>query len=114
MPKDDILGLLERLTPEDTRWMMQQVESLQGPQDYMDDLDEFNRNDNAKSKVIVWGFFKYIDLISGLILKLGNIAIEEALQFEQSQSHYVPWVLKYCCDSRFIKGIRESLPFLEL
>jgi len=114
IPEPQILELFGSLKPEDTTWIMQYVETLGGPQDYMEDLDEYDDEDNSKAEIIVRGFFGFVDLVSLLILKLGDEAIEEAKRFENSSSYYVPWVLKYCTDQRFANGISESFPFLEI
>jgi hypothetical protein len=114
IPELQILELLGRMEPADTIWMMDYIESLTGPQDYMDDLDEYDDNDKAKGEIIVKGFFAFIDLVSVFILKLGDDAIEEARQFENSSSQYAPFVLRYCTDPRFSKGIYENFPFLEM
>jgi hypothetical protein len=113
IPEPQIVELLGRMVPADTIWMMKYIESLAGPQDYMDDLDEHDDFDNAKGEVTVKGFFQFIDLVSLLILKLGDDAIAEAKRFENSSSHYAPYILRYCTDPRFAKGIREDFPFLE-
>ena len=113
IPKSQIMELLGRMEPADTIWMMEYIESLTGPQVYMDDLDEYDDNDNAKGEFIVKGFFAFIDLVSVFILKLGDDAIEEARRFENSSSQFAPFVLQYCTDPRFSKGIYESFPFLE-
>ena len=114
IPEREILDFFECLGPEDVTWIMEYVETLSGPQDYMDDLDECDDNDNVKGEIIVKGFFHFIDLVSLLILKLGDDAIEEAKRFKDSSSHYVPYVLKYCIEQRFAKGISEPFPFLKI
>lgn len=114
VPEARILELLQHLKPGDVAWIMEYVERLQGPQGYLENRDEYDDADNAKSEIIVLGFFKFIDLVSALIIKLGDEAVEEAKRFENSSSHYVPWVLRYCTDQRFKNGISESFPFLEI
>jgi hypothetical protein len=111
--EQEILELTASLGPADATWIMEYVETLVGPQDYMDDLDECDENDNAKGEKIATGFFLFIDLVSLLILKLGDDAIEKAKCFENSKSHYAPYVLKYCTDPRFTKGLGQSFPFLK-
>jgi hypothetical protein len=114
IPETQILQLYRRLNPSDAKWLMEYVVKLKGPEEYLGDMDEYDDGDNAKSEVIVEGFFKFIDLISGLIIKLGGEAIREAENFENSISPYVPWVLKYCTDQRFAKQISVSFPFLDI
>ena len=53
MPEADIRALQAALTVSDTTWLMEHVESLAGPQAFMDELDEYDDNDNATRKV--WG-----------------------------------------------------------
>lgn len=112
--EEEIIQLCDYLELADVKWMMTYVESIREPEEYLIEIDEYDREDNAKSKVIVHGFFKFIDLVSGLIIKLGDEAIEEAKEFENSPSQYVPWVLKYCTDEGFVKAVSENFPFLKI
>ena len=112
MPEADIRALQAALTVSDTTWLMEHVESLAGPQAFMDELDEYDDNDNATSAVIADGFFKHIDMISALIMSMGDEAIAITRQFEHSQSHYAPWVIRYCSDSRFASGVKEHFAYL--
>lgn len=114
MPEAEILRLVDNLKPGDTTQIMDYVEGLSGPEEFMDDIDEYNDADNARSEVIVRGFFLFIDLVSALILKLGDDAITEAQRYENSPGHYVQWVIKYCTDERFAKGIKENFEFMKI
>ncbi len=100
LPQDDIVALRDVLTPDDTDWMMQRVAALTSPYEYMQDVDETDADDNARSAVITDGYFKFIDLVSCYILGMGSEAIARARAFEQSDAHYVPWVLRYCSNAR--------------
>ena len=93
--------------------MMEYIEKLKGPEQYMDDLDEYIDADNAEMEIIVEGFFKFVDLVSALIINLGEEAIREARNFDGSHSPYVPWVLKYCVDPRFRDQVFDSFPELK-
>ncbi len=112
MPQDDIVALRDALTPADTDWLMQRIEALTSPYQYMQDIDEADADDNARSTVITDGFFKFIDLVSCYILGMGGDAIARARTFGQSNAHYVPWVLRYCADPRFAGELRKHFPFL--
>ena len=114
MPEQEIISLSQEIAVSDVEWMMASVAQLTGPHDFMDDLNEYDDNDNAKSAVIAKGFFLYIDLISALIMKLGDEAVTQAKCLETSNNHYVPWIIKYCTDQRFAKGIKENFSFLEI
>ncbi|MEM7738980.1 MAG: hypothetical protein AAF267_24725 [Deinococcota bacterium] len=56
MPESEILKLVDILEPVDTRRIMDYVERLNGPQEFMDGINEYNDADNARSEVIVKGF----------------------------------------------------------
>ena len=114
MPQENILALSQEIDTADVAWLIDYVACLTGPDDFMDNIDEYDAADNARSEVIAKGFFLLIDLVSALILTLGDHAIEEAQRFEKRQAHYVPWVIKYCTDKRFTKEIRTNFPFLTI
>lgn len=114
MPEADIIALSKDLEVADVDWIMMYVEPLGGPQDFMDDLDEHNAVDNNRSSVIARGFFQFIDIVSVLIRGLGEPGISAARGYEDRDSHYIPWVIRYCSDDRFLKELRKSVPFLDL
>jgi len=105
-PEVQIAEFNKNLTQFDAKWMMEYIEKLKGP----DDLNEYVEADNVEMGIIVEGFFKFLDLVSALIINLGSEAIQEAQQFQNSQSTYVSWVLKYCSDERFHDRILDSFP----
>ena len=81
MPEDKITSLASELNIDDVTWLMGLVASLNGPQDFMNDIDEYDAADNARSEIITKGFFLFVDLISALIRKLGDPALAQAERF---------------------------------
>jgi hypothetical protein len=114
MPENEILALAQEIGISDVKWMMERIERLNGPEDFMDDINEFDDADNARSVFIAEGFYLFVDLVSAMILMLGDIAIAEARKIEGSSAHYVSWVIKFCTDKRFTNGLRENFPFLDI
>ena len=111
-PNNEILALRSSLSADDTGWLMQRVAALTGPYEFMQDIDETDADDNRRSELIADGYFKFIDLVSCLIMDMGEDAIATAQRFEGS-GHYVPWVQRYCTDARFAEEVRRHFPFLD-
>ena len=113
-PDAEIIELRRSLVVDDASWLMAFIESLQGPEQFMDELDEYDGSDNLTMEVIATGFFKFVDLVSAYIIMLGDEAILKTKAFENSSATYVPWVLKYCSDERFWQQLADSYPQIDI
>ncbi|EAR07345.1 hypothetical protein [Reinekea blandensis] len=112
IPEREILELSSNLDDSDVDWMLSIIKGLEGPHDYFSEDIELEESADKDAEVIVKGFFQFVDLVSGLIIKLGDSGISKAKAFDGGSSEYVPWVLRYCSDARFQKDIKENFPFL--
>ncbi|MBV1909539.1 MAG: hypothetical protein KUG78_09475 [Kangiellaceae bacterium] len=112
IPEQEILELSNKLNESDVDWMLSIIKGLKGPDDYFGEDIELEESADKEAEVIVIGFFQFVDLVSGLIIKLGDSGISKANSFDGGSSEYVPWVFRYCSDIRFQKDIKDNFPFL--
>lgn len=84
--------------------LAKKLNSLEDPSEYFN----VGFNDNK----IVDGFFLYIDLLSALIIYLGEEAINNFSLYADKNSRYFPWVLKYISDQRFYPELINKFPLL--
>ena len=110
LPEGKILTLSSLLDTKDVPWLMDYVESLNGPEDY---FTETNKATHKTQEIIVEGFFKFVDLISLLILQMGDSVHSQLASYANRRAGYVPWVIKYVSDERFHTNLRHQFPFLE-
>ncbi|TGD70617.1 hypothetical protein E4634_20945 [Mangrovimicrobium sediminis] len=112
IPEQEILELSNKLNESDVDWILSIIKVLESPHDCFGEDIELEESADKDAEVIVKGFFQFVDLVSGLIIKLGDAGISKANSFDGGSSEYVPWVLRYCSDTRFQKDIKENFPFL--
>ena len=86
------------IAAKDIPELMQKIESIGGPQDYME----------AHNGVpTVQQFFKFIDFVSALIITLGDEGRAALANWPESASEYTKWVRKYVDDKRFHAQLLE-------
>lgn len=93
------LGALVRVDDFDT--LMEKLESIGDVHDYVDDQETF---------VPAQEFFLFVDLISSLLLLLGEPAAQRLRSIPETRGPYVASVRKYVDDDRFHDGLRSSFP----
>lgn len=101
---DDLLkSIKDSVTSADVNILLRKVESLDDPSAYC--KNDFDSETPA-------GFFLFIDFISALIINLGTPAIEETKKLENTNHHFVSWVIKYADDNRFHHEIMSKFSAL--
>ena len=97
--KDFLRSIVAKVDERDVDVLVEAVERLDDPSEYcQDDYDDKT----------VTGFFLYIDFISALLINLGQPATKLLSKYAGSKHPYVPWVIKYAGDSRFLNDIMEK------
>lgn len=99
--KKKIAELVQSLDVTHVDLLLGKVESIGDPSDYTNELE---------TSVPVQQFFAFIDLISALILLIGEEAVAQALARESAKSQYLPWVKKFISDDRFRSQVMAQLP----
>ena len=93
-PLGDIQLLSREIIDEDVVWMLEKIESLNDPSIYFTGTSQGDEN-------VVSGFFLFVDLVSALIISIGESAKNKLDPYRDSNATYTPWVLKYVLDQRF-------------
>ncbi len=101
IPEAQIVELARQIDVSHIELLMKKVDSIGDPLDYCDD---------EESHAPVQGFFLFIDLVSALIISLGDAGQQALEKYAGSSSRYVPWVVKYVSDERFHAQIRNQFP----
>lgn len=99
--KKKIAALVQSLDATHVDLLLRKVESIGDPSDYTNKLE---------TSVPVQQFFAFIDLVSALILVVGEEAVAQTLARENAKSQYLPWVKKFVSDERFRSQVMTQLP----
>jgi hypothetical protein len=99
--KKKIAALVPILDATHVDLLLRKVESIGDPSDYANELE---------TSVPVHQFFAFVDLMSALILLIGDEAVEQTLARENAKSQYLPWVKKFVSDERFRSQVMEQIP----
>jgi hypothetical protein len=94
IPLIEIQHLASAISEKDITWMMEQIEFLNDPS------DNFTGKEKG-DETAVSGFFLFIDLVSVLIISVGEKARLKLHIYRNSSNMYTPWVHKYVLDTRF-------------
>jgi len=93
------LGVRVRL--DDVDILLDKLASIGDVHDYVDDQE---------TSVPAQEFFLFLDLISSLLILLGEPGCERLRSTPEARSPYVAWVKKYVTDDRFHDELRSSFP----
>lgn len=99
---DDLESFAQTVQQDHVTSLLNKVITIGGPQDY---IDKYNDADQ---------FFVFIDFISAIVNSLGDAAIAELNEFEDSKvnTHYIHYIKQFTSDQRFRSQLQKQFPFL--
>ena len=99
--KRKIAALVQTLDASHVGLLLSKVESIGDPMDYANE---------AETSAPIQQFFAFVDLISALILLVGDEAVAQTMARECGKSQYLPWVKKFVSDERFHGQVMQQIP----